>query len=83
VSGGLLAEGPGWRWVFFFNVPVSMVVIAGAFKLLDGGRPTAANKPFDAVGAVLSSGGALALVNAPEVGWARSGDRGRATSTCE
>jgi EmrB/QacA subfamily drug resistance transporter len=71
--GGLLAEGPGWRWVFFVNVPVSLVVIAGAFRLLDGVRPTVVKKDFDAVGAALSSGGALALVyalvNAPDVGW--------------
>jgi EmrB/QacA subfamily drug resistance transporter len=72
--GGLLAEGPGWRWVFFVNVPVSIVVIAGAYRLLDGARPAGAKKDFDALGAALSSGGALALVyalvHAPDVGWA-------------
>ena len=72
--GGLLAEGPGWRWVFFVNVPVSMVVIAGAFRLLDGTRPAIVRTDFDALGAALSSGAALALVyglvRAPAVGWA-------------
>jgi EmrB/QacA subfamily drug resistance transporter len=71
--GGLLAEGPGWRWVFFVNVPVSIAVIAGAFRLLDGSRPAVAKRDFDALGAALSSGAALALVyalvNAPDVGW--------------
>src|SRR6266566_4323221 len=33
--GGLLSQGPGWRWVFFVNVPVCAVVLAGAFRLLD------------------------------------------------
>jgi EmrB/QacA subfamily drug resistance transporter len=71
--GGLLAEGPGWRWVFFVNVPVSIAVIAGAFRLLDGSRPAVAKKDFDALGAALSSGAALilvyTLVRAPNVGW--------------
>src|SRR5512133_4209618 len=32
--GGLLTEGPGWRWVLFVNVPFSATVLAGAFVLL-------------------------------------------------
>src|SRR5262249_61628639 len=32
--GGLLAQGPGWRWVFFVNVPVAVIVITAAFRLL-------------------------------------------------
>ena len=30
LAGGLLSEGPGWRWVLFVNLPVCAVVIAGA-----------------------------------------------------
>lgn len=29
--GGLLVQGPGWRWVFFLNIPI--VLIAGAVAL--------------------------------------------------
>jgi MFS family permease len=32
--GGLLTEGPGWRWVLFINVPFSAVALLGAFALL-------------------------------------------------
>src|SRR5438876_6611159 len=32
--GGLLTEGPGWRWVLFINVPFSAVAFVGAFALL-------------------------------------------------
>jgi EmrB/QacA subfamily drug resistance transporter len=71
--GGLLSEGPGWRWVFFVNVPVCAIVIAGAFRLLDGERRTPTVKDFDAVGAIMSTAGLLllvyALVKAPDVGW--------------
>lgn len=27
VLGGLLTEGPGWRWIFFINLPVSVLSI--------------------------------------------------------
>ncbi|MEU6123735.1 MFS transporter [Streptomyces sp. NPDC047123] len=27
VVGGLITEGPGWRWIFFVNLPVSMASI--------------------------------------------------------
>ena len=36
VLGGFLAEGPGWRWIFFVNVPigiVALVVTSAALKL--------------------------------------------------
>jgi MFS family permease len=69
LASGLLTEGPGWRWVFFVNLPVSAVVLIGAFRLLENDRRGAAVKDFDAIGAVLSTAGMLglvyALVNAP------------------
>ena len=71
--GGLLSQGPGWRWVFFINVPVCAVVLAGAFRVLDGERRLTSGKDFDVAGAILSTAGVLvlvyALVNAPDVGW--------------
>jgi EmrB/QacA subfamily drug resistance transporter len=73
ILGGVLSEGPGWRWVFLVNVPVCAIVIVGAFRLLDGDRRRAALRNFDAIGAVLVTAGMLllvyALVEAPDVGW--------------
>lgn len=73
--GGLISEGPGWRWVFFVNVPLCAVVLAGAFRLLDNDRRRAPLKSFDGIGAILSAAGMLllvyALVNAPTIGWSR------------
>jgi EmrB/QacA subfamily drug resistance transporter len=72
--GGLLTEGPGWRWVLFINVPFSVIAFVGAFALLERERIRAARLAnFDALGAVLVTSGMLllvyALVKAPDVGW--------------
>jgi EmrB/QacA subfamily drug resistance transporter len=72
--GGLLTEGPGWRWVLFINVPFSAIAFAGAFMLLQRERIRAARLAnFDALGAALVTGGMLllvyALVKAPDTGW--------------
>jgi MFS family permease len=71
--GGLLSQGPGWRWVFFVNVPVTAAVVIGALRILSNDRPLAGVTNFDSVGAILSTGGMLllvyTLVNAPTVGW--------------
>jgi EmrB/QacA subfamily drug resistance transporter len=72
--GGLLTEGPGWRWVLFVNVPFCAIAFVGAFLLLKPeDRRVAALKNFDALGGFLVTGGMLllvyALVKAPDVGW--------------
>jgi EmrB/QacA subfamily drug resistance transporter len=71
--GGVLSEGPGWRWVFFVNIPVCAAVLVGARRLLDDDRRRPARADFDMRGAVLATGGMLllvyTLVKAPDVGW--------------
>ena len=70
--GGLLTEGPGWRWVLFVNVPLSAVALVGALLLLAGERRKQL-VDMDARGAFLVTGGMLllvyTLVKAPDVGW--------------
>jgi len=80
--GGVIAAGPGWRWVFFVNLPVCALVLVGAFRLIDGGRPGPAGPrgldlaAFDTLGAVLGTAGMLlliyGLVRAPDNGWGAS-----------
>jgi len=36
--GGVLSQGPGWRWVLFVNLPVCALILAGAARLLPGER---------------------------------------------
>ncbi len=71
--GGLLSGGPGWRWVFFVNLPVCAIVLAAAFPLVSGDRGRARLARFDTPGAVLVTVAMLllvyGLVRAPEIGW--------------
>jgi EmrB/QacA subfamily drug resistance transporter len=71
--GGVLSEGPGWRWVMFVNLPFCALLLVGAFRLLAGDRRRARLANFDTAGAILATGGMLllvyAIVKAPDVGW--------------
>jgi EmrB/QacA subfamily drug resistance transporter len=71
--GGLLTEGPGWRWVMFVNPIASLLVLGGIFALLSGERPRRERGSFDIPGTILATGGMLllvfALVKAPDQGW--------------
>src|SRR5436305_6507015 len=54
--GGLLAGGPGWRWVFFVNPPICVVVLIAAFRLVDNDNKRARLAHFDTGGALLATG---------------------------
>jgi len=73
LAGGLLTQGPGWRWVMFVN-PIACVLLLGpVFRLISGERRRTQKRNFDALGAVLVTAGPMllvyALVRAPSVGW--------------
>jgi EmrB/QacA subfamily drug resistance transporter len=71
--GGLLTEGPGWRWVMFVNPLAALLVLGGIFLLLEDDRRRARLENFDLRGAVLATVGMLllvfTLVKAPDQGW--------------
>jgi EmrB/QacA subfamily drug resistance transporter len=71
--GGLLTEGPGWRWVFFVNPIAAVLVLVAIFRLIPDDRRQASLKNFDFLGAILATGGMLllvfSLVRAPIQGW--------------
>jgi EmrB/QacA subfamily drug resistance transporter len=72
--GGVISQGPGWRWVFFVNPPVCVVVATGALALIAKDHSTRAKgTAFDSQGAALVTGGMLllvySLVRAPIAGW--------------
>jgi EmrB/QacA subfamily drug resistance transporter len=73
VFSGLLTE-IGWRWVFFFPVPLALLTLLAAIRLVpDDGRPERSHG-FDLAGAIAVTAGMLLLVftvvEAPEQGWA-------------
>jgi EmrB/QacA subfamily drug resistance transporter len=73
VLSGALTQGPGWRWIFYLNVPVALLAGIGAFALIAGERSGRRQSSFDLPGAVLVTAGMLLLiytfVQAPDVGW--------------
>jgi EmrB/QacA subfamily drug resistance transporter len=73
IFGGLLTEGPGWRWVMFVNPIACVLVLLAIPRVLARDGRRAAGRGFDLTGAVLVTGGMLllvfALVKAPEQGW--------------
>jgi EmrB/QacA subfamily drug resistance transporter len=70
---GVLTQGPGWRWIFYLNVPVAVLAGVGALVLVGGGRARREQSSFDLSGAVLVTAGMLLLVStlvrAPDIGW--------------
>lgn len=72
--GGLLTGSLGWRWVFFFNVPVAAVAIILAMKEMKESRDETVAKSIDWAGLVsivlLCVVVALLIDYGPDWGWA-------------
>src|SRR4051794_28874518 len=60
--GGALVEGPGWRWVFFVNLPVGAVALAGLRLRLPAVPVEPPDRPLDSLGAVLLAGATTTLM---------------------
>lgn len=56
--GGWLVGGPGWRWVFFLNIPLALLCIPIALRHVPESSDGRSHGRFDVLGAVL---GAVAL----------------------
>jgi EmrB/QacA subfamily drug resistance transporter len=74
VFSGVLTE-IGWRWVFLFPVPLALLTLLAAIRLVpNDGRPPRSSSSFDLAGAITVTAGMLllvyTLVEAPEAGWA-------------
>jgi EmrB/QacA subfamily drug resistance transporter len=73
LMGGVLSDYLNWRWVFFVNPPVCIVILFAIFKLLPVDEPRHRGR-LDVIGAVLLTAAMLLLiytiVQAPDKGWA-------------
>jgi len=63
VVGGLLTGGPGWRWVFFINLPIG-IAVAILVPLLVAAVPGARGGHIGLGSALLATGGLAALIGA-------------------
>ena len=64
VAGGLLADGPGWRWIFFVNVPIGVALIAAVHRCLPPDARSATAGRFNIAGAAAVTAGSLGLIYA-------------------
>src|SRR5579864_4375894 len=75
--GGVLVDGPGWRWAFLINLPVSALAVVFALRAVPETRDPHASGSLDYVGAALAVGGLAAstwaLTEAGPRGWANAG----------
>ena len=73
VAGGLLVDALSWRWVFMVNVPIVIALVAITPVFVRHFAPQSGHRSFDLPGALLGTGGLLAIVygvvRAEPVGW--------------
>jgi MFS family permease len=71
--GGVLTEGPGWRWVMFVNPIACLLILPAVLMVLPARHTRGLGSGFDAVGSTLLTAGMVllvfALVKAPDQGW--------------
>jgi EmrB/QacA subfamily drug resistance transporter len=63
VVGGILVDGPGWRWIFLINVPIGIVLAALVFHFVPKGK-RAHRGSVDVLGAITVTTGLLGIVYA-------------------
>ena len=75
VLGGVLTQYIDWRWIFFINVPIAVLVAIMALRFVPGGKPER-TESVDVLGAVTITGSLVAVVfalaKAAENGWSAS-----------
>ncbi|MEW2495542.1 MFS transporter [Streptomyces nodosus] len=80
VLGGLLTDGPGWRWIFFVNLPVSVLAVVLTLRVVPESRPVTregSRVRVDFAGlvafAVCAGGVTYGAVRAGDHGWSEPG----------
>lgn len=62
VLGGWLVTNLSWRWVFFINIPIAIIVLLILLWKVEESRNESAQGPIDWLGAALSTVGLTGLV---------------------
>jgi EmrB/QacA subfamily drug resistance transporter len=73
IAGGLLTRYAGWEYIFYLNVPIGLVALLLAPRVVPESKLETSRRRYDPFGAVTVTGGLLLLVyafsEAPQVGW--------------
>ena len=73
VIGGLITEKIDWTWIFFVNVPIGIVGLAMAWRLIPESRDPSAERRLDIPGLTVVSASLFsltyALLKANDYGW--------------
>jgi EmrB/QacA subfamily drug resistance transporter len=73
IAGGILTKYAGWQSIFYVNLPIGVVALALAPRIVPDSRLGTTRRRFDALGAIVGTGGLVLLVDAisqaPQYGW--------------
>ncbi|MBF6299977.1 MFS transporter [Nocardia amamiensis] len=73
--GGAVVDGLSWQWIFWLNVPIGLLVLPFAARVL--AESHGGSRRLDPVGLLLSAGGVLAVVwgiiHGADDGWTSAG----------
>ena len=73
IAGGILTKYAGWQSIFYLNVPIGVVALALAPRIVPDSRLATTRRRFDVLGAIAGTGGLVLLVDAisqaPQYGW--------------
>jgi EmrB/QacA subfamily drug resistance transporter len=58
--GGILLDDAGWRWIFFINIPIGIIAVIAAVRLLPRDEPEQVG-PLDLPGFVLIAAGLVGI----------------------
>ena len=76
--GGFITSYSSWRWIFYLNLPLGLLALFFAWRLIPDHRPSE-RKPFDAVGFLYAGGALLSLtwaaetLSRPDAPWSEAG----------
>lgn len=73
ILGGYLVSAASWRWIFFINLPISVLVLAVSARHVPESRDPSSGRSEDAKGAALGvlalAGTTYALIQGSNEGW--------------
>src|ERR1700736_2413273 len=61
IVGGFIVTNFGWRWIFYVNLPVGVLIVAAALALVPDLRPAQRHR-LDIVGVALATAGLFGVV---------------------